>query len=43
VDGVFVEVHEDPERALSDGPNALRLDKLADLWAKLRAIHKLAA
>jgi 2-dehydro-3-deoxyphosphooctonate aldolase (KDO 8-P synthase) len=41
VDGIFVEVHEDPERALSDGPNALRLDKLAPLWAKLRAIHDL--
>jgi 2-dehydro-3-deoxyphosphooctonate aldolase (KDO 8-P synthase) len=43
VDGIFVEVHEDPERALSDGPNALRLDRLADLWAKLRAIHDLVA
>jgi 2-dehydro-3-deoxyphosphooctonate aldolase (KDO 8-P synthase) len=41
VDGVFVEVHEDPARALSDGPNALRLDGLAQLWAKLRAIHEL--
>jgi 2-dehydro-3-deoxyphosphooctonate aldolase (KDO 8-P synthase) len=26
VDGVFLEVHEAPERALSDGPNALQLD-----------------
>ncbi len=43
VDGVFVEVHEDPDRALSDGPNALRLDRLAQLWAKLRAIHDLVA
>src|SRR5271170_1132078 len=43
VDGVFVEVHEEPERALSDGPNALRLDKLSELWAKLRAIHQLVA
>ena len=25
VDGVFLEVHEDPSRALSDGPNALPL------------------
>jgi 3-deoxy-D-manno-octulosonic acid (KDO) 8-phosphate synthase len=38
-----VEVHEDPERAFSDGPNALRLDRLAELWAKLRAIHNLVA
>lgn len=41
VDGVFVEVHEAPERALSDGPNALRLDRLAPLWEKLQAIHNL--
>src|SRR5580658_9620285 len=27
-DAVLVEVHEAPERALSDGANALRLDKL---------------
>jgi 2-dehydro-3-deoxyphosphooctonate aldolase (KDO 8-P synthase) len=37
-DAVFVEVHEAPERALSDGANALRLDKLAELWARLRRI-----
>jgi 2-dehydro-3-deoxyphosphooctonate aldolase (KDO 8-P synthase) len=41
VDGVFIEVHEAPERALSDGPNALRLDLLGALWEKLQAIHRL--
>ncbi|HTS49051.1 MAG TPA: hypothetical protein VMH05_13970, partial [Bryobacteraceae bacterium] len=41
VDGVFLEVHEAPERALSDGPNALRLDLLAPLWEKLQSIHAL--
>jgi 2-dehydro-3-deoxyphosphooctonate aldolase (KDO 8-P synthase) len=41
VDGVFLEVHEEPERALSDGPNALRLDQLGTLWAKLQSIHNL--
>ncbi len=41
VDGVFLEVHEAPERALSDGPNALRLDLLGPLWAKLQSIHAL--
>ncbi len=41
VDGVFLEVHEAPERALSDGPNALRLHLLGPLWEKLQAIHKL--
>ena len=43
VNGVFVEVHEAPERALSDGPNALRLDKLAAFWQKLRTIHALVS
>lgn len=41
VDGLFVEVHEAPERALSDGANALRLHGLAALLEKLRAIHAL--
>ncbi len=40
VDGVFVEVHEEPGRALSDGTNALRLDKLATLWENLQSIHR---
>jgi 2-dehydro-3-deoxyphosphooctonate aldolase (KDO 8-P synthase) len=43
VDGVFIEVHEAPERALSDGPNALRLDLLGALWEKLQAIHGLVS
>lgn len=38
VDAVFLEVHEAPERALSDGTNALRLDKLEGLLTKLRRI-----
>ncbi|MBI5283086.1 MAG: 3-deoxy-8-phosphooctulonate synthase [Candidatus Solibacter usitatus] len=41
VDGLFVEVHEAPERALSDGPNALRLEMLSPLLAKLRRIDSL--
>ena len=43
VDGVFLEVHEAPERALSDGPNALRLDRLGSLWQKLQSIHTLVS
>lgn len=39
VDGVFVEVHEEPSRALSDGTNALRLDKLGPLLNTLRRLH----
>jgi 2-dehydro-3-deoxyphosphooctonate aldolase (KDO 8-P synthase) len=42
VDGIFVEVHDQPERALSDGPNALRLDLLAGFWKRLWAIHACA-
>jgi 2-dehydro-3-deoxyphosphooctonate aldolase (KDO 8-P synthase) len=38
IDALFVEVHEAPERALSDGPNALRLDLLAGLLDRLRRI-----
>ncbi len=41
VDGIFLEVHDRPERALSDGSNALRLDRLPDLLAKLTPIAKL--
>ena len=42
VDGIFVEVHDAPEKALSDGPNALRLDLLASFWGRLKAIHAAA-
>lgn len=41
VDGLFVEVHEDPDRALSDGPNALRIDLLHDLLVDLKEIDQL--
>ena len=41
-DAVFVEVHEAPERALSDGANALRLDRLAGLMRKLERIWRAA-
>ena len=40
VDGVFLEVHQCPEQALSDGANALRLDHLAGLAATLRRVHQ---
>jgi 2-dehydro-3-deoxyphosphooctonate aldolase (KDO 8-P synthase) len=38
VDGVFLEVHEEPSRARSDAQNALRLDLLEPLLLRLRAI-----
>ncbi len=39
VDGVFMEVHTDPEQALCDGPNALKLDTIHDLLSRLKTIH----
>ncbi|MGH9557954.1 MAG: hypothetical protein ACRD30_01850, partial [Bryobacteraceae bacterium] len=42
VDAVFVEVHEAPERALSDGANALRLDLLGPLWRGLQKLDAVA-
>jgi 2-dehydro-3-deoxyphosphooctonate aldolase (KDO 8-P synthase) len=41
VDGVFMEVHDNPAAALSDGPNSLPLERLAPLLEKLKAIHAL--
>jgi 2-dehydro-3-deoxyphosphooctonate aldolase (KDO 8-P synthase) len=40
VDGVFMEVHEDPPRARSDAQNALKLDLLPALLDKLVQIHQ---
>jgi 2-dehydro-3-deoxyphosphooctonate aldolase (KDO 8-P synthase) len=39
VDGVFIEVHEEPARARSDAQNALRLDRLSALLERLVRIH----
>ena len=41
-DGVFMEVHEDPSKALSDGPNQIPLRQLRGLLATLRKIHEAA-
>jgi 2-dehydro-3-deoxyphosphooctonate aldolase (KDO 8-P synthase) len=41
IDGLFVEVHDAPERALSDGANALRLDLLPEFWRRLCALDGL--
>jgi 2-dehydro-3-deoxyphosphooctonate aldolase (KDO 8-P synthase) len=43
VDGVFLEVHEEPSRAKSDAQNALRLDRLEALLNRLVRIHAVAA
>jgi 3-deoxy-7-phosphoheptulonate synthase len=42
-DGVMVEVHDHPEVALSDGPQALLPDMFLQLVAEARAIHHLIA
>src|SRR5205814_1272785 len=41
IDAVFMEVHDAPERAPSDGPNMLPLDRLGPLLERLRDIHGL--
>ena len=39
VDGVFLEVHDDPAHAKSDGANALHLDKLESVLRELLRVH----
>jgi len=41
VQGVFLEVHPEPEKALSDGANSWPLDQLEDLLRSLIEIHEL--
>jgi 2-dehydro-3-deoxyphosphooctonate aldolase (KDO 8-P synthase) len=43
VDAVFMEVHDEPGQAKSDGENALRLDQIEPLMLKLTRIHEIAA
>lgn len=40
VDALFMEVHDNPEEALCDGPNMVYLDKLEDLLKDALAIHQ---
>jgi 2-dehydro-3-deoxyphosphooctonate aldolase (KDO 8-P synthase) len=42
VDGLFMEVHENPARALSDGPNAYTLKRLPALLKRLLRVHHAA-
>lgn len=39
-DGVFLEFHPDPDKALCDGPSCLPLASARDLLAKLKALHQ---
>jgi len=39
IDGVFLEVHDNPAEAKSDGANALHLNKLKGVLETLLAVH----
>jgi 2-dehydro-3-deoxyphosphooctonate aldolase (KDO 8-P synthase) len=39
-DGIFMEVHEDPENALSDGPNMVKLRDLESILLRLKKIER---
>ncbi len=41
IDGLFLEVHPEPEKALSDGPNMIRLSRVKELLEKLIRIDKI--
>lgn len=39
VDGLFMEVHPDPEKALCDGPNMLRLSNMGKMLSTIKLVH----
>ncbi|MDP1759038.1 MAG: 3-deoxy-8-phosphooctulonate synthase [Thermodesulfovibrionales bacterium] len=41
VDGLFFEVHPEPEKALCDGPNMIKLDEIEKMLGVLKAIYNL--
>jgi 2-dehydro-3-deoxyphosphooctonate aldolase (KDO 8-P synthase) len=41
VDGLFLEVHPEPEKALCDGPNMIRLDEVEKLLRTVKALDEL--
>jgi len=43
IDALFMEVHNDPDHALSDGANSLKLDGLEQLLHQLMAIRKIVS
>jgi 2-dehydro-3-deoxyphosphooctonate aldolase (KDO 8-P synthase) len=43
VDGLFMEVHPEPDKALCDGPNMIPLDELPQMLKELKSIHELIA
>jgi 2-dehydro-3-deoxyphosphooctonate aldolase (KDO 8-P synthase) len=43
VDGLFLEVHPDPDKALCDGPNSLPLAEVEPLLRRLLAVHRVVS
>ena len=41
-DGIFIETHPEPDKALSDGPNQIPLNELPGLIRQLKQIHEIA-
>lgn len=42
-DGIFMEVHPEPDTALSDGANSIRLDEIKDMLKEVKKIHGIVA
>lgn len=40
IDGLFMEIHPDPDKALCDGPNSIPLDQVEELLTKLVKVRK---
>ncbi|HOS04215.1 MAG TPA: hypothetical protein PKZ01_14140 [Candidatus Hydrogenedentes bacterium] len=40
MDGLFCEVHPEPEKALSDGPNMLPLDEVDAMLREVMAVRR---
>jgi 2-dehydro-3-deoxyphosphooctonate aldolase (KDO 8-P synthase) len=39
-DGVFAEVHEDPAKALSDGPNMVKMSELESMLSRIKRVER---
>lgn len=42
VDALFMEIHPDPDKAISDGPNQIKLDNAENLLQQALSVHNLA-
>ena len=42
IDAIFMEVHPNPDKALSDGANSLPLDAVEQLLTKVKQFHDIA-